>query len=236
MTSFSFTNHTSQVRDPYHRVELRPAEPFALNDESSPWGGWLCDRFVGYFDQGSFEEDSSSWDEVNAFIEHRDATTATALAQAFQGYFSFDGEIAFIPASHAEDFHTHLQQFLDQALGGQHDTPSDTLSNEVNIGTESDDMVGYWGSTTTDGLFLLFAMSCDSIGEDWLASAFKRYPRRAEITAPAGATTFGPRFAFFHSDCHLADHLYPGRHDDNPLYVSFLTWAGQKGYLRVREE
>lgn len=232
MPTFSFGPNESLVRDPFFSVALQPDSPFPLNDNHTPWGGWMCDRFVSFFDLATFEEEAND-EETAAFIDGPSPETGIALARLLQGSHSFDGALAFIPTSHAEDFYAHLERFVKNSLSGmgEHAAP-----DELNLGSDNSDPVSYWGSTTADGLLLLFSTSCDCYDEDWLKSAFECYPRRGEITAPPEATGFDPRFAFFYQDCHLADHLYPDRHDDDPIYGSFLGWAENKGYLRVWSE
>ena len=233
MKAFTLSANESFVRAPFYSAVLRPDTPFSFEDEHSPWGGWLCDRFVSFFDMSTFEEEAD-YEEMTNFIASPTAETATALARLLQGSHSFDGSVAFIPSSHAEDFYAHLEQFVANSLAG---VPGDTSSpDNLNLGSDNSDPVSYWGSTTSDGLFLLFSTSCDAYDEDWLGDAFQCYPARDEIIAPKDASCFDPRYAFFHNDSHLSDHLYPSRHENNELYVSFLKWAKDKGYLRVMNE
>lgn len=235
MNAFAFETHDTPVRDPYCSVRLRVSPGFSFGDTHTPWRHWQCDRFAGFFGNAGFVDDRVEVDEnsspIEAFQAEPNAQTAETMAIYQQGFYSFDGELAFIPVSHAEDFFAHLETFIAGALSGEGNTPERTVSDEVSLGYESDDLVAYWGATTADGLFLLFAMSCDTIGENWFEMAFECYPKREEIEHPAGATAFDPTKAYFHQDCHLADHLYPDRQRNNPLFASFLDWAFAKGHL-----
>lgn len=233
MEVFTFGANESSVRDPFYSVILQPGTPFSFADNNTPWCGWLCDRFVSFFDLNTFEDEADDEETAN-FIANPNAETAITLARFLQGNYSFDGSLAFIPSSHAEDFYSHLQRFILNSLTGVGGEPSSP--DELNLGTENYDPVSYWGSTTPDGLFLLFSTSCDCYDEDWLESAFQCYPRRAEIAAPQEASEFDPRFAFFYADSHLGNRLYPSRRPDDVVYGSFLGWAKDKGYLRVIED
>ena len=238
MSTFAFEKHDSSVRDPYCSVALRSSPAFPFGNDWTPWGHWDCDRFLGFFGTQSFLESppEEPGDAVEAFQADQTPQTARDLAIYLQGFTSFDGELAFIPASHAEDFYAHMERFVAGALSGEGNTPEDTVSDDVSLGYEDDDVVAIWGHSTPDGLFLLFAMSCDTIGEGWLESAFRRYPKRDELEQPAGQAGFDPTRAYFHIDCHLADHLYPGREPNNPGLGAFLAWAFQRGHLTNKRE
>lgn len=237
MSRLSFGPNESLVQPPFFSLAYNPEQPFVLGNEDgnhTPWADWRCDRFRAFLPLEAFPLGFAMTDE-----------RAVNLAQHHQGYYSFDGSLAYIPASHAEDFFQHLDNFVRKGLSGIGIPQDDRFEDELTLGSDEEDVVGYWGTTTPDGLFLLFSNSADALGEDWLESAWRRYPRRNEITAPADATAFEPAFAFFHADVHLADHLTldraadhcgPDRDADPSLYPSFLTWAHDKGYLKSLEE
>lgn len=229
----------SMVRAPFYELRVSPEKPFALEDEPStmPWTSWTCDRFVTFFDHKSFNENQGNGmlESTQAFFEERTVENAQKIAKELQCAYSFDGALAFIPQSHAEDFYTFFENVLNKGLIGLGDRTIEVNSEDFNLGSDMDDPVAYWQSSNDDGIFLLFAESCDSGGEDWFESAFLLYPRRDEITAPQDTTEFDPKYAFLHQDCHLGDHLYPSRHKDNPLFGSFLRWANEKGYLNIED-
>lgn len=230
--TFSFTSHQSVVRTPFYALRLRTAA-FELGDsglDHTPWAMWPCDRFAAFFDRDTLNT-SQGYEGAAGFFAQKTPDAAEDLACYLQGWFSFDGSIAYIPASHAEDFYAFFETFVNDALLGTNDTESGNASRECHVGRAEEDVVSYWGATVPDGLFLLFAMARDVMGEDWLYSAFRRYPKRDEITLPADATAFDPTCAYFYQDCHLADNLVPDRNEDG-VYVSFLTWAHEKGYLK----
>lgn len=237
MAAFAFTKHQSSVRAPYCSVVLRSNPAFSFGNDGAPWGYWLCDRFAGFFGASSFLDSPPEDPDgaVEVFQAEQTPQTAQAMAVHLQGFCSFDGELAFIPASHAEDFYAHLEQFVAGALSGNRNLAEDSGADVLSLGYEDDDVVAYWGHSTPDGLFLLFAMSCDAMGDDWLASAFRCYPKREELEQQ-GQTSFDPKRAYFHMDCHLADNLYPGRHEGNPQFGAFLAWANAKGYLNIASE
>lgn len=231
-----FGANESLVQSPFFSLAYNPEQPFTLGNENgnhTPWADWRCDRFRAFLPLEAFTLGSALTEEQ-----------AVELAQHHQGFYSFDGSLAYIPASHAEDFFQHLDQFVRKGLSGMGIPQEDRFEDELNLGSDDEDLVGYWGATTSDGLFLLFASSADTLGEDWLESAWRRYPRQNEITLPADATAFDPAFAFFYADAHLADNLTLDRvvgHDGNEqdparlLYRSFLSWAHNKGYLKSLE-
>lgn len=238
MNSFAFEKHDSSVRDPYCTVTLRSTPGFSFGNDWTPWGHWHCDRFAGFFGTQAFLDTPPDEPDgaLEAFQAKQKPKTARDLAIHLQGFTSFDGEVAFIPASHAEDFYAHLERFVSGALSGDGDTPQDKISDELFLGYEEDDVVAIWGHSTPDGLFLLFSMSCDTIDDGWLESALRRYPKREELEQPEGQTGFDPTRGYFHRDSHLADHLYPGREPNNPGLGAFLAWASQRGHLTIRED
>ena len=233
MSNLVFGVCESLVRAPFYMLSLHPAQPFVLGGWT-PWKNWSCDRFAAFFDLNSFDEYTreTEWDEdepLEAFAHDKNEANAKRLAEYYQGFYSFDGALAFIPASHAEDFYAYFKNLVDAGLSGLKDTPTDKLSEDFNVGDDASDVVAYWGSSTPDGLLLLFAMSADCLGENWLETALQRYPRRSEIMPPPNQA-FDPKYAYCHEDCHLADHLSADRHEDL-AYTSFLAWAHDKGYL-----
>ena len=234
-SNFRFGPNESLVRAPFYSLRLRPEVPFKLGDvgfDHTPWVDWSCDRFVAFFDLATLNR-SEGYEGAAAFFKQKTPEAAEDLACYLQGYYSFDGALAYIPASHAEDFYAFFEGFVRDALSGMKDRENGDASQEFALGSDESDVVSYWGTTVPDGLFLLFAMSCDVIGEDWFESALRRYPKRDEITPPEGATVFDPKYAYFHQDSHLADNLSPDRNEDDPMYVSFVNWAVEKGYLKA---
>lgn len=204
-----------------------PKTPFTLAaDCGMPWQGWNMDRVLAWVGEEGME------------LFDQGVTANAALACVNQAHSSaFDGELAFIPQSHAEHFWQFLVAYMGAGVHGKTQFQFEGHDIELDEGLLDlgESTLGIYGMTTARGLWLVFSESDASFGTPLISEAVLAYPQGEQLrlmdaqalgvenSVPAG---FDYSRAWAALDSHLANNLRPTRASATTCSAFYALLAG----------